>query len=44
MKNKSRSTEQEINKVIVHHDAMLKEIQEKEIMHHNLILLLQRKS
>lgn len=29
MKNKSRSTEQEINKVIVHHDAMLKEIQEK---------------
>ena len=29
MKNTSRSTEQEINKVIVHHDAMLKEIQEK---------------
>ena len=29
MKNKSRSTEQEINKVIVHHDAMLKELQEK---------------
>lgn len=29
MKNKSRSTEQEINKVIIHHDAMLKEIQEK---------------
>ena len=29
MMNKSRSTEQEINKVIVHHDAMLKEIQEK---------------
>ena len=29
MKDKSRSTEQEINKVIVHHDAMLKEIQEK---------------
>lgn len=29
MKDESRSTEQEINKVIVHHDAMLKEIQEK---------------
>lgn len=29
MKDKRRSTEQEINKVIVHHDAMLKEIQEK---------------
>lgn len=29
MKDKSRSTEQEINKVIVHHDAMLKEIKEK---------------
>lgn len=29
MKDKSRSTEQEINKVLVHHDMMLKEIQEK---------------
>lgn len=29
MKDKSRNTEQEINKVIVYHDAMLKEIQEK---------------
>lgn len=29
MKDKSRSMEQEINKVLVHHDMMLKEIQEK---------------
>lgn len=29
MKDKGRSMEQEINKVLVHHDAMLKEIQEK---------------
>ena len=29
MKDKSRNSEQEINKIIVHHDAMLKEIQEK---------------
>ena len=29
MTDKSRSTEIEINKVIVHHDSMLKEIQEK---------------
>ena len=29
MKDKSRSMEQEINKVLIHHDMMLKEIQEK---------------
>lgn len=29
MKDKSRSMEQEINKVLVHHDMMLKQIQEK---------------
>ena len=33
-----------LNKVLVHHDMMLKEIQEKRKRHHNLILLLQRKS
>ena len=44
MKDKSRSMEQEINKVLVHHDMVLKEIQEKRKRHHNLILLLQRKS